>query len=198
MKRKAVLTNAEHTERTTREIIRRATRLFGTRGYHETSLADILAETGLTKGALYHHFKDKRDLFRQVFISARQEMLQIAGPENPDNLNALDKLFRDFKKLAEFVVEKKFLQIIVVDAPTVFTSKEWAQLNEKYFLEPTRQYLRELAKQNRLKDGSIDLLSLVLVGSVNEAMRTYWVSGRASRVHEIVDVVRLILSPFLR
>jgi AcrR family transcriptional regulator len=191
------MTNDQHSERTKGELIRRASKLFGSKGYFETSIEDILRETGLTKGALYHHFKDKKDLFRQVFIDARTQMEAVASAANPHGVDALDKLFADFETLAEFVRQKKLLQIIVVDPPSVFSPREWFKLNERYFVEPARLHLNELVKQRRLKSSDVDLLSIILVGATNEAMRRYWALGKETDLREIVNGMRVIFSPFL-
>lgn len=51
----------------TREmIIRKALNLFMVKGYKDVSLNDIVKEVGLTKGAFYHHFSSKEELFRVI------------------------------------------------------------------------------------------------------------------------------------
>jgi AcrR family transcriptional regulator len=59
-------TNRERTETTQLALIEAARALFVSKGYGDTSTPEIAVAAGITRGALYHHFADKRDLFRQV------------------------------------------------------------------------------------------------------------------------------------
>ncbi len=72
-------------------LIDAARHLFGTQGYVDTSNDQIVAQAGLTKGALYHHFKGKEDLFRVVFEQVQHEVTDQAVAEfiQPDSWQAL-------------------------------------------------------------------------------------------------------------
>ena len=56
------------------ELVRAARELFGEHGYADTSLDEIVTRAGVTKGALYHHFTGKEDLFRAVFEQVHREV----------------------------------------------------------------------------------------------------------------------------
>lgn len=58
---------------TRRQIVEVGRRLFSAYGYHATSLADIQAATGLTKGAFYHHFDSKEALCLSVLEAAAED-----------------------------------------------------------------------------------------------------------------------------
>jgi AcrR family transcriptional regulator len=77
--------NRERTEQTRQALIDAARRLFVEKGYAETATPDIAAEAGVTRGALYHHFDDKKALFRAVIESeaavVAEEIEKRAKPE---------------------------------------------------------------------------------------------------------------------
>ena len=56
----------KYPEETVRKILDTAERLFIEKGYDRASLQDIIRETGLSKGAIYHHFTSKEDIFYSV------------------------------------------------------------------------------------------------------------------------------------
>lgn len=195
---KKARTNKEHSKKTTKDLIEKATELFGRNGYHETSLQLLLEELGLTKGALYHHFEDKKDLFRKVFINVFERMMDVANPENPQSADSWEKLFDDFKALAQFTIENNLVRIIVVDAPSVFEPTEWAELKEKYFFSSARGYFKDLSSQGYIDKEHIEPLTIMVVGSVNESMRRYWVSNDYKKIMSLIDMTKLMIHPFIR
>ena len=70
---------------------RRPCYLFGGRGYVDTSIEEVVARAGLTKGAVYHHFDGKEGLFRAVFEQVYREVTDQAAAEflGPDSWEAL-------------------------------------------------------------------------------------------------------------
>src|SRR3954470_10725133 len=69
-------TQSERTEATRGALIAAGRRLFGERGYAGVGTEEVVAAAGVTRGALYHHFRDKRDLFRAVFVESEQDLLR--------------------------------------------------------------------------------------------------------------------------
>jgi len=89
-----------------RKILQSATRLFGRRGFHGTTIEDVTRESGISRGALYWHFKGKSDLLGAVVERLQKEYLDVfikdvmsAGPL------PIDRIWRIFKFNARFAVE---------------------------------------------------------------------------------------------
>src|SRR5258707_7108110 len=64
----------ERGQATRRQLVAAATTLFATRGYEATSIEAVLEEAGVSRGALYHHFEDKRALFEAVLDTVESDL----------------------------------------------------------------------------------------------------------------------------
>jgi AcrR family transcriptional regulator len=110
---------AERTDETTSALVRAAQRLFGEKGYSGSSLDEVAAAAGVTKGAAYHHFRGKPDLLRAVFIAEQRQTvarLEHIAAEAPDPLSALRSGFRAFLQRC---LEPGFRRIVLLDGPAV-------------------------------------------------------------------------------
>ena len=88
----------KYPEETIRKILDTAERLFIEKGYEHASLQDILDETGLSKGAIYHHFASKEDIFYSVCDRIGQRNGEVlARVRDAPSLNGLEKLRTMFK-----------------------------------------------------------------------------------------------------
>jgi TetR/AcrR family transcriptional regulator, transcriptional repressor for nem operon len=89
-------------EVTKERILKESGELFNTRGYKSTSLRDITRATGLTKGAIYRHFKNKDDLEREALLFLAQVMfgklrVKIKNQETaPEKLRAMFTFFETY------------------------------------------------------------------------------------------------------
>ncbi|MDT7591696.1 MAG: hypothetical protein QOH45_1227, partial [Pseudonocardiales bacterium] len=72
-------TREERAEATRAQLLAVATELFASRGYAAVGTEDVVREAGLTRGALYHHFTDKRELFAAVHERLEQDTMAAIG-----------------------------------------------------------------------------------------------------------------------
>ncbi|MED3661569.1 TetR/AcrR family transcriptional regulator [Ureibacillus sp. FSL K6-8385] len=91
-------------ERTRQFIIEKSAHLFNEKGYYQTSLSDIMNETGLKKGGIYRHFKDKNELMIESFYYAVKTVRDVYLEKTEsasDELTLLQTFFEIFKNLAK-------------------------------------------------------------------------------------------------
>ena len=90
-------TNRERTETTRLALTEAARTLFVNKGYGDTSTPEIAVAAGITRGALYHHFADKRDLFRQVLQRESQAVAADIEAAAPGQLSPREALLEGSK-----------------------------------------------------------------------------------------------------
>ncbi|MFD0331131.1 TetR/AcrR family transcriptional regulator [Streptacidiphilus monticola] len=113
---------ADHTADTRRALVGAARTLFAERGYAATGTEDIVAAAQVTRGALYHHFKDKADLFRAVMGECAQEMAERLVEQ--ETLRAQEQtgdawslLRTGFQSFLDACNDPDFQRIVLIEGP---------------------------------------------------------------------------------
>jgi AcrR family transcriptional regulator len=115
--RVAKRTQAQRTEATTAALVDAARELFARDGYEATSLDAVAARAGMTKGAVYHHFDGKRQLFEAVFsreIDGMTTPLATAYTRKKDPWDAFKAASRAF---LDECLDPGLQRIVLLDAP---------------------------------------------------------------------------------
>ncbi|QRY67020.1 TetR/AcrR family transcriptional regulator [Ensifer sp. PDNC004] len=116
--------NRERSDTTRAAILDAARGLFVTRGYADTSTPDIVATAGLTRGALYHHFEDKKALFRAV---AEREAISVATSieqATSRDLSAREALKVGARAYFDAMREPGRIRLLLLDGPAVLGKRE--------------------------------------------------------------------------
>ena len=164
-------TQAERSEATRGRLITTARRLFGEKGFAATSTEEILSEAEVSRGALYHHFSSKTDLFRATFEAVEEELtaklLEVAtsGGET-DPIKILELGFNAF---LDQCVNPEVQRIVMLDAPTVLGWDTWHELDERYAFGTIKAVLAVAAESGRIDADAVDSLTHLLVGAVMQA-----------------------------
>ena len=109
-------------------MIDAARRLFIKRDYGEVSTADVLREAGVSRGALYHHFPSKRELYREVWRDSERRLLErlaAAAAEARTPFEALAAGCRAY--LDESATNREFQRIGLLQSRTVLGWEAWRE-----------------------------------------------------------------------
>ena len=143
--------------------------LFAARGYAGVGTEEIVARAKLTRGALYHHFEDKRDLFRAVHERVEEELVEriaarMGGIEDPWEL-----MLAGTRSFLDACDEPAVKQIALTDAPSVLGWKEWREVDLRYGLGLMRAALGGAMDAGVLRRVPIEPLSHLLLAALAEA-----------------------------
>jgi AcrR family transcriptional regulator len=117
-----------------------ATRLFAERGYEATSTEEILAASGLTRGALYHHFADKRALFLAAALAIDEDVAARLAERTVGEVDPVRRARSALGLYLEEVSHPHRARILLLDAPAVLGPMEWHLLSTRMW----RRHLRHL------------------------------------------------------
>ena len=169
-------------------------RLFGERGFADTSLDDVVADAGVTKGALYHHFRGKEDLFAAVYEEVQREVSDQVVTEflRPD---AWEALHVGCDLWIDAHLDPAVQRIAMRDARAVLGWETVRAVETKFGAVPLRGVLRRAVRQGVVQSVPLRPLALLIMGSLTEAC--FYVVGAddppAAR-EEVRSLVRHLLS----
>lgn len=116
------------------QLITTAAGLFAEHGYAGVGTEDVVRAAGLTRGALYHHFADKRALFEAVHERQEREMVAAIGQRMAEAPADADPLVVGMRAFLDTCTEPAVLRIALLDAPTVLGWRRWREIDEQYGL----------------------------------------------------------------
>jgi AcrR family transcriptional regulator len=156
--------------RATRDaLIEAALELFTERGYAEVGTEEIVARAKVTRGALYHHFEDKRDLFRAVFERVEGDLMQRIGAKMGSADNPWDLMITGMRSFLDACEEPAVKQISLTDAPAVLGWKEWREIDNRHGLGLTRAALEGAVTAGVLRPIAVEPMAHLLVAALSEA-----------------------------
>lgn len=154
----------------TRELlIATARELFGRDGYEATSIAAVLERSGVARGALYHHFAGKAELFDAVLEALYAELAAQAGGSARAGEDPLAGLRAGSHAWLEMALDPEVQRISLIDPPTAIGWARWRELDERHWLGGLRASLRRLEREGRVPEGQSELLARLLYAALNEA-----------------------------
>jgi AcrR family transcriptional regulator len=164
-------TQAERTEATRGRLIATARRLFAEKGFAATSTEEILGEAAVSRGALYHHFASKTDLFQATFESVEDELTAqvLAAATSTGETDPMRILELGFDAFLDQCVNPEVQRIVMLDGPTVLGWDTWHELDERYAFGTIKTVLTLAAQTGRIEESAVDPLSHLLLGAIMQA-----------------------------
>lgn len=183
--------SAADAAQTARRILESATTLFAAHGFGEVSLDDVARDAGVTRGAVYHHYRNKAGLFGAVAAQLQADVAravvaaaEAAGPDPGAQLRAGSHAFLDA------ITYGAAVRILLIDAPAVIGWQEWRRLDAENSATQLREALGDVGVAHELLDASTAQLS----GAMNEA--ALWIaqheSSEAARAQSHAALDRLL------
>lgn len=159
---------AQKGEATRSHVIEVATELFSRDGYEATTIEAVLADAGISKGALYHHFAGKDDLFEAVFVAVETDVIARVGAAAEGATTAAEALAAGCKAWLRLAGDPVIRRIVLIDAPAALGWHRWRELDETYPLGLLRVGVHQLALEAGISEDLVDGFAHVLLAAANE------------------------------
>ncbi|WP_319445155.1 MULTISPECIES: TetR/AcrR family transcriptional regulator [unclassified Mycobacterium] len=164
------MTRQTQAEATRDAVIESARALWAAKGFFATSTAEIVEHAGVgTRGAFYHHFKDREELFVAVFANVQARLVAELAPLASNEPDPLARLAASMSAFLEITSRSRDVQALLIDGPAVFGIKRWQELEEARGLRGIEAPLAEAAALGILKDQPVRTLAELLLILVNGA-----------------------------
>jgi AcrR family transcriptional regulator len=174
-------TQSERREATRGAIVDAARELFAVRGFEETSVADILELAGISRGALYHHFEAKADVFAAVFVKTSSTAIRNAAKRIPADAGPIEALLAGCLGWLDAVKDPAIHRILFVDGPNALGWERTRALEEATSLRVMRAALLRAVGAEEIQVSSVDLAARLLYGLLAEAALTLHNASPARR-----------------
>ena len=162
---------AERSTATRARLVKAARELFTRRPYSEVATEEIVRLARVTRGALYHHFTDKRDLFRAVHSQMEAELVERIGQQlaSASAADPIEGLRTGIRSYLDACADPAFARITLIDAPAVLGWAEWRRIDEEYALRLIVLGLTGAMEAGALRRQPVRPLAQLLLGTMGEA-----------------------------
>jgi AcrR family transcriptional regulator len=159
----------ERSETTRGELIAAARKLFARHGFAATSLEAVVSSCAVTKGALYHHFDGKGDLFRAVFEEEQRRLATVVAEAYRRKADPWSGFIAGCRTFLGEALDPAVQQIVFLDAPGVLGWEVMHGLETDYGLTLIKDGLSRLMTAGRIRRRPVDPLAHLLFGALTEA-----------------------------
>lgn len=159
---------------TRNHIVDCARALFSSDGYDAVSIERIVEAAGVTKGALYHHFENKRALFETVFEAVEIELSQRALPNSvlSGGEDTWSRYCSRVQSYLDAILDVRFHQILLIDGPLVFGWTEWRCRETAHGLGSLSDALNRAIAEDAVPQLPVLPLANIVVAAIHEAALT--------------------------
>src|SRR3954466_1155147 len=115
-------------------LVGAARELFTERGYAAVGTEEVVRRAGVTRGALYHHFRDKQDLFRAVYEELEVEVVAAITARIAAVADPVELLAEGVRAFLDACSDPVMMRIGLRDAPAVLGWEEWREIGNRHGL----------------------------------------------------------------
>jgi AcrR family transcriptional regulator len=164
-------TQADRSAATREALVAAARPLFAAEGFGGVGTERIVREAGVTRGALYHQFADKTELFAAVFEDVERDVTQRIGAAVAASgvTDPLDAMVAGAHAWLDACGDPEVQRIVLLEAPAVLGWARWREIGLRYGAGLVEALLAHAIEVGRIPEQPVTPLAHVLIGALDEA-----------------------------
>ncbi|MFN0045959.1 MAG: TetR/AcrR family transcriptional regulator [Sphingorhabdus sp.] len=190
--------SAAEAEKTRKSIVSTARRLFAELGFAGATTSHIAKTAGLTEGAFFHHFKDKKALFAEVVKNLQREFAYEVVMRGREGADALEGFMIGARASIELSQKPEYLRLVLIEAPTVLGGSNWREIDAITSLSVIEPALSAIAKREDIEIRQIRPMALLTLGLLNETAFALVRSDGTITVDDVIDVLEISINDWLK
>jgi AcrR family transcriptional regulator len=151
------------------KLIRAARTLFARSGYAEVATEEIVRRAGVTRGALYHQFPTKEDLFLAVYEQVEQELTESVSGLLDAEASPFAAMRDGIRVFLEACRAPDVQRIVLIDGPAVLGWERWREVAARYGLGLLEAVIAAAIEAGELEPLAVSPLAHLLMGALDEA-----------------------------
>ena len=155
--------------------MREATRAFAARGYDGAFIDDVARRAKVTKGALYHQFRDKKDVFDAVATERVENLVERVKAQSGEEMerlgvsrNAWKRALAGIEVLLDGLCDPANRRILLLDGPAVLGRPRWHEIWGTPMLRLLRGIFRHAGERGDIAPELVEPLTHMLYGALQE------------------------------
>lgn len=162
-------TQAERSETTTEVLIAAARRLFAAKGFPGTSIQEIVEEAGVTRGAMYHHFSGKDDVFEAVFVREQTALGRRVREAAMRKKGAWPQLKAGCDEFLNAMLDPETQRILMIDGPAVLGPAGIQEHDECESVQLLTHVIEKAMAQGAIRNRAVMPIAQLLYGALCQA-----------------------------
>ncbi|MFE7719424.1 TetR/AcrR family transcriptional regulator [Nocardia rhizosphaerihabitans] len=189
-------TQAERSAATRSAVVRAGRELFGQYGYGAVSTIAVAEAAGVSRGALYHQFGEKRDLFEAVFEDLERDLVEVIATAVADarSDDPVASLIVGCLAWLQASTAPEVRRIALLDAPAVLGWGRWREIELRHTIGLVENALAGAIAAGRVRAQPVRPLALVVVGALDEAAQYLANSDDVEDTAAIRSVIEQLIS----
>jgi AcrR family transcriptional regulator len=189
--------SAAEAEKTRKLIVATARELFAELGFAGATTSRIAKSAGLTEGAFFHHFKDKKALFAEVVRNLQRELAQAVTVRRQKSEDPFERFIIGARASIELSQSPEYLRLVLIEAPTILGGENWREIDAVTSLSVIEPALVAIAGRDQIDPTDLRPIALMVLGLLNETAFALARHDDQITIDDVIDILEVSIRDWL-